>query len=149
MSKSDGFTLIELTVLLVIMVLALGLVGLNINNGQSATGLKAAARELAANLRHARTLAMLERREATLTVDLDSNQYWLDDGSKLRAIDKAIGLKLDTAQKEQLSASQAGFRFFPDGSATGGRVTLNNQASEWRIDINWLTGHVALSTPDV
>ncbi|MDT8406013.1 MAG: GspH/FimT family pseudopilin [Methylococcales bacterium] len=147
MKPAHGFTLLELTVVLVIMVLALGLVGLNINSGQSTTALKAAVRSLTAQLRHARTLAMLERRETTLTLDLEHNEYWLDDGSGAHALDAAIGLTLDTAQQEQYSASQAGFRFFPDGSASGGRITLNNDSGVWHIDISWLTGRIAARMP--
>jgi general secretion pathway protein H len=39
-------------------------------------------------------------------------------------------------------------RFFPDGSATGGRVTLIGQNQTLVVDINWLTGEIKLGDKD-
>ena len=32
--------------------------------------------------------------------------------------------------------------FFPDGSSTGGRITLRSEVSAYRVDVDWLTGQV-------
>ncbi len=31
---------------------------------------------------------------------------------------------------------------FPDGSATGDRISLRTQGVGWRVDVRWLTGEV-------
>ena len=35
-------------------------------------------------------------------------------------------------------------RFFPDGSSTGGRISLIAGEREWQVEIAWLTGEVRL-----
>jgi general secretion pathway protein H len=49
-----------------------------------------------------------------------------------------------TAQTELTGEGAANIRFFPDGSSTGGRVTLERGQTVWKIDINWLTGQIEL-----
>ncbi|MGA7117479.1 MAG: hypothetical protein WBY12_09835 [Hyphomicrobium sp.] len=39
-------------------------------------------------------------------------------------------------------------RFFPDGSSTGGRVTLVAGERKRLLDINWLTGAVIIKDTD-
>jgi general secretion pathway protein H len=38
--------------------------------------------------------------------------------------------------------SDGGFRFFPDGSSTGGDVTLSLHGKQTRLCVDWLTGGV-------
>jgi len=38
--------------------------------------------------------------------------------------------------------------FFPDGSATGGRVTLTASKQKRVVDVNWLTGEVRMGDDD-
>jgi general secretion pathway protein H len=33
-------------------------------------------------------------------------------------------------------------RFFPDGSSTGGRITLRAGQRQWHVNVSWLTGEV-------
>ncbi|MGB8635652.1 MAG: type II secretion system protein GspH, partial [Rhodanobacteraceae bacterium] len=33
-------------------------------------------------------------------------------------------------------------RFYPDGSSTGGRITVIRGQREWHINVSWLTGEV-------
>lgn len=49
----------------------------------------------------------------------------------------------------QLSTAQGlgqSYQFFPDGSASGGNLTITGHGRQWRIDVNWLTGVVQLRT---
>jgi general secretion pathway protein H len=56
-------------------------------------------------------------------------------------------VSIKTAQ-EDLSNGVAKLRFFPDGSATGGRITLEKNKLSQEININWLTGHVSIDFGD-
>ena len=46
--------------------------------------------------------------------------------------------------------SQFGFRptvsirFFPDGSSTGGHISLIEGKTEYRVNVDWLTGRIAI-----
>ena len=40
------------------------------------------------------------------------------------------------------AASEGGFQFFPDGSSTGGEITLSLRGQQEKLCIDWLTGIV-------
>ena len=49
---------------------------------------------------------------------------------------------LFTARSEQLSEKGGAIRFFPDGSSTGGRITLSIDSMRYLVNVDWLTGRV-------
>jgi len=57
---------------------------------------------------------------------------------------KGIDLKLYTAQSEVTSERKGGIRFYPDGSSTGGRITLSAGERKYLVDVDWLTGRVSI-----
>ena len=143
-----GFTLLELLVVLFIMVLGFSVVGINLSSGNDATGLKAAARDMVSALRYARGQALMSHQEATVTVDLSDNSYTVSGRDKVYPIPKAIAVTVVTAQSELTGNGLANLRFFPDGSSTGGRITLEQGKSAWEININWLSGQIKLDETD-
>ena len=105
---------------------------------------KAAARTLAAGLRQAQTMAMATRRDSALTVDLDSREFTVSGDSAIRQLPKALDLKLYTAQSEVTSERRGAIRFYPDGSSTGGRITVSTGERRYLVDVDWLTGRVSI-----
>ncbi len=143
--REKGFSLIELTVVLVIMIAGAALVGPHISAGRETSQLKAAARDLASALRYARGQSLISQKEVYVSIDLDENEYRLSSRDKVYKVAEDIDISLVTAQSEQTGEGQGNIRFFPDGSSTGGRITLmGNNEVEWLVDINWLTGHVQI-----
>jgi general secretion pathway protein H len=143
--KQRGFTLIELIVVLVIVILGFSAIGISISSGNDATETKAAARDIVSALRYARGEALIAHEEITLSFNLEDNSYTLSHRDKVYDIPKAIAVTIVTAQSELTGQGQGSIRFFPDGSATGGRITLERNAIKWQIDINWLTGQIELA----
>ena len=111
----------------------------------SAADLKAAARSLAAGLRAAQSIAMATRRDALLTVDMESREYLTTGEQQAHSIPKSIELKLYTAQTEVTSQQRGSIRFYPDGSSTGGRITVASGERKYLVDVDWLTGRVAIN----
>jgi general secretion pathway protein H len=144
LSCQRGFTLLELTVVLLVVVLGFSVIGLNLSSGNDSTEIKAAARDIVSALRYARGQALMTRQETTVTVDLSDNSYTVSGRDKRFSLPKAINLTVVTAQTELTGEGTANIRFFADGSSTGGRVTLERGQAKWKIDINWLTGQVEL-----
>ena len=55
-------------------------------------------------------------------------------------IEADIAIRLTIAEPERLTPARGAFRFFPDGSSTGGDVLLALRGREARVCVNWLTG---------
>jgi len=141
--REKGFTLLELIIVLFITVLGFSVIGINLSSGNEATKLKAAARDIVSALRFARGQALISHQETTLTIDLANNTYTVSQRDKVYSMPEEIDVTLVTAQSE-INDGLASVRFFPDGSSTGGRITLEWGKAGWRININWLTGQIEL-----
>lgn len=144
-----GFTLLELLVVLTIAVLLLTLVPPLFQGAGSTSELKAAARQLAAGLRSARNDAVMRQREASLMLDLERHRFGVTGTPRQINLPQDIGVELFTAQSELVNEAAAGIRFFPDGSSTGGRITLTTGERAFAIDVDWLTGKVSILSPDL
>lgn len=143
-AKQAGFTLVELLVVMVIMALAYSLAAPMVSTGVAGTELKAAARKLAAGLRKARSEAIAQRRETLLTVDVENRKFQIGSDTKVYQLPPSIGIKLFTAQSELVSESTGSIRFFSDGGSTGGRISLAARDRIYEVDVNWLTGQIAI-----
>ena len=64
------------------------------------------------------------------------------------ALPESMALKLYTAQSELLDSATGGIRFFPDGSSTGGAITVSGPKLAYRVNVDWLTGTVAIVEQD-
>ncbi len=139
--RQQGFTLLEILLVLVLMVMAAGLVLPALLNSGSAQ-IRSAGRMVAAALQRSREYAINQQRPVTLVVDV--NQRLLEIPGQLRARRLAPELILEvfTARSELLDEARAGIRFFPDGSSSGGRITMSAGPVQAYVDVDWLTGQV-------
>lgn len=143
-----GFTLLEILIVLVIGVLLVALVPPLLSGMSGATELRGAARQLAAGLRNARNEAVTRQQEAVLTLDLERRRFGVTGDPREIALPESVALKLYTAQSELLDSATGGIRFFPDGSSTGGSITVSGPKLAYRVNVDWLTGAVAIVEQD-
>ncbi|MDD2759972.1 MAG: GspH/FimT family pseudopilin [Methylomonas sp.] len=143
--KQQGFTLLELIIVLLISVLGFAVVGSNISSGNQATRLKAAARDIASALRYAQGQALMSRKPVSVVIGLGDNSYRISSRSKIYHLDKEIDISLTVAEEEFAEDREGAIRFFGDGSSTGGRIVLEWGNLQQTIDVNWITGGVAIS----
>ncbi len=141
----NGFTLVEVILVLVIGAIMYSLIVSVAFRGSSSADLKAAARTVAAGLRQAQTIAMTTRRDTSLTIDLDSREFTVSGDQTIRQLPKDLDLKLFTAQSEVTSERRGAIRFYADGSSTGGRVTVASGERKYLVDVDWLTGRVSIA----
>ena len=142
--RPGGFTLIVSMLVLVIGVAAYLLILAVPMRGASSADLKAAARSLAAGLRQAQTIAMSTKRDTALTLDLDTREFTVSGDETIRQVARELELKLYTAQSEVTSDKRGAIRFYPDGSSTGGRITVASGERKYLVDVDWLTGRVEI-----
>jgi len=142
--NARGVTLIELLVVLSIMAVMAALVVPNLLGGVSTGELKGATREIAAGLRLARTEALATRQETRVLLDLEQRSFQVERDARIHVLPKQIEMKLFTAQSDLVSDKVGAIRFFPDGGSNGGRVTLAAGERKFDVDVDWLTGRVAI-----
>ena len=143
--RSSGFTLVEMAVVLAVMGVLLGVVLTQARPRLAAAQPHAAAVELAASLREARAWAIRTGREVSFNLDLDAGHYQFAD-QPAHAMPSGIGLGFLGVARGVDEGSNTGRLFFaPDGSASGGTITLTARGQREVIRVNWLNGLVTLA----
>ena len=141
---SAGFTLLEIIVVLAIGAIIYALILSAPLGKASAADLKAAARTVASGLRQAQSTAMATRKDALLTIDVESREFVTSLEPAPRKLPDNVELKLYAAQSEVTSERRGSIRFYPDGSSTGGRITVASGERKYLVDVDWLTGRVSI-----
>ncbi len=142
--RQRGFTLVELLVVLLIMGMLLTLAPAAFQRVMPGMQLKAAAREVAAVFREARSLAIRDNRETTVVIDTEARAYRLSAAKRAHQLDKSLGVELITAVSERLDQAAGRIRFFPDGTSTGGRVKFSCGERAYYVVVDWLSGRVRI-----
>lgn len=143
-ARPHGLTLLELLIVIALMAIVAGMVIPMFGEPVSTSELRSSARQLAAGLRLARSEALSERRETFLVIDVAGKRFKVDRDAQAHSLPAKIELKLYTAQNDLVSDSVGSIRFFPDGGSNGGRITVASGARKFDVDVDWLTGRVAI-----
>ena len=140
---SSGFSLLELLVALTLvsLLLAVAVPALVVPPGVQ---LRSAADLVATGRRQARLTAIREQRPVALVRDVDARARQGEGLRKVRTLPDDVRLELFTAQRELVGAKRGGIRFYPDGTSTGGRVTLTREGLRVEVDVEWLTGRIRI-----
>jgi general secretion pathway protein H len=109
--------------------------------------LKSSARTVAIALKRARNAAIAGHTETPLTFNLEARTLTQAGDPKPVQLPPQLEMQLYTVEKELTSEKVAAIRFYPDGSSTGGRVTLAQGERKFEIDVDWLTGRVRINQP--
>ena len=136
-----GFTLVELVVVLALLALAYGLAAPALVRTVAGGELRIAARELTLALNQARAGAVVGGAPWRFTVDGLAGAYSFAQTRRALPLGMTIAAAVPDALRS--SAHVAAIDFFPDGSSTGGRVTLSaRDGGRSAVSVDWLTGRV-------
>ncbi len=141
--RANGFTLIELMAVIVLLALAMTAVTFSFSKSLQSAKIRGASRDLVAALRYTRGQAIVKGKQEVLLLNLDDNSYNAPGKNSIK-LPKGMGLRLTTAESELTGGNSGGIRFFPDGSSTGGHISVFQGQREWRVNVAWLTGDIAL-----
>lgn len=140
--RVPGFTLAETLVVLVIIGLVLALVPPLLTKGMPSLRLKNAVRDVSSGLRLARTEALRRGTQTVFELDTEARLLRVPAAGKQRELPQDIVVRVTTVEEEIVDESTAAFRFFPDGSATGGNIMLSVGDLGFRVTVDWLTGRI-------
>jgi len=148
-SKRDGFTLIELIIVLFLIGIIAGLAGLYIGKDTGSLELKKFTKEVSTVMRYARSHAVSEKKIYCLVIDKDERMLRLysedtDYTNVTLVIDNEIPEELQIGLQGR--NSEASFvEFFPGGSTTGGVIEIENmKGSRFLIMVNRITGKLIM-----
>ena len=137
-----GFTLLELLVGLGILAMVLAVIAPIANRTRASMELRSTAFDIASSMRNARAAAQTSNAEQALVIDVSSRLLWTEGQSLRKALPRRFGMTLDLPVAERVSSNAGRMRFFPDGSASGGKVVLREGGRIATVFVNWLNGDV-------
>jgi general secretion pathway protein H len=140
----QGFTLLELMVVIGILALAVAIVAPSLNRARLSLTVRSAAYELAAGLRAARAAAQSGNRVEIVTLDLSRRGYWAEGVVARRTFPANVAVELAVPESERLGPAAGRVRFFPDGSASGASVVLSDGRRAASVLVDWLNGDVRI-----
>lgn len=143
-SHDAGFTLLEMLVVVGIVALVIAVVAPLAGRTRSGMELRATAFAIATDMRDARTAAQRTNSEQAMVIDVGARQMWTGQAPR-KALSRAFGMSLDVPHAERVSGSAGRMRFFPDGSASGGKVLLRQAGRVATVSVNWLNGDVQVA----
>ena len=104
--------------------------------------LHAIADDFAGTMRRLRSHAVVSGTEASLLLDPASRSYVTVPGGPRVAFPDQVEAVDVSSNTPLLKGRVAQFRFFPDGTATGGTVVLHDGPRVAAVRVDWLTGRV-------
>lgn len=140
-SRARGFTLLEMLAVILLIGIAVAAVSISVTQGLASARVRAASSELAGALRATRAQAIVRGQEQNFDVDTHANTYRDVKQNDVR-LPKGMRVSITSAKQDQPNDHTGRIRFFPDGSSTGGRITLQSGKRQWHVNVSWLTGEV-------
>lgn len=168
---NQGFTLMELLVVLIIISLMTVLVAPNLAGSLSGMNLKTAAKKISAALRYAQSRAISEKVTCTACFDFEKSMLFIltvagspdeidpklsdpklsdkdtakTEKPKTYSLPDGIRLEKCVSQKGEFDSGIFKIDFFPGGGNTGGDVILvDDREKKCKISVDFITGGVKL-----
>ncbi|WP_298718567.1 GspH/FimT family pseudopilin [uncultured Oceanisphaera sp.] len=136
----DGFTLLELLVVLTLASLMLAVAMPRFAALLPGAELKSYSRQTAALLRLARSQAIATGDEVRVDLDPAARHSRMTGRQKVSLWPERITVSFNGLADN----SDTGPVFYPDGSASGGTLHISGNGRHYQIEVNWLTGRISL-----
>jgi len=143
----NGFTLVELLVALGLLALLTAVAVPMLSGRPGGAELHARAQAIADGLNRTRGAAIATNRPAAFELDLGARSFRAAGDTRAGRIPPGFAVSAVSARSETGADGRTRFRFFPDGSASGGRIVLSGATGRREIAIDWLTGGVRIADP--
>ena len=141
--KKNGFTLLEIIIVLSLVTLILGLSAFFFAGYLPSSKFDAAGRELAGTIRQARSLARLNSERRTVMIDMDNRTYGME-GQGQKAFPPDVRISVIDAEAGERAHGIYPIVFNPSGGMEGGTILLSRGKKVIRIEMDPITGATLL-----
>ena len=141
--RARGVSLIEIIIVIVLIAVMSLLAAAAMSGGLKGMQLRSAAKEIASQLRYARTRAITTGQTQHFVIDPAAHAWRAAD--RHGDIPDTLRVSFTGARELRPAPGEGAILFFPDGASTGGRVQLARESAAWNVDVAWLTGEVKLA----
>ena len=139
-----GFTLLELLVVVALLAMAVGLVAVAVSSGIHGVRERNVQMHMCNALQRARVKAMNTRSNIRFVID-GRERVFFYEGGDVNRIPETV--QIEGERLQTYSPSSTGLTFYPDGSSSGGFLTLSPRTGAlYEVEIDRVFGLVALTT---
>ena len=100
---------------------------------------------LGATLRSGHVRSMSTHAETSVLFDFETKRYQASWNTVMGSLPADYTYTFTSAKVESSAGRTAGFRFYPDGTSTGGRIAMVGEYGRYEIDLEWLTSEVSVN----
>jgi len=145
LSRDQGFTLLELLIVVVLLAMVLAVSYPSLTRGSTALHLRATGRDILSTFRYARERAVTEQAGMVLTVDREKQTLVLSDsyrdGSRKYTLPEDVKIQRIALGGTEVLEGPLVVRFLPNGSSDNAEIVLrSNTGSFLRIVSDPITG---------
>ena len=144
-SSQDGFTLIELVVVIALLALVATIAAPAASRLIDLSSPSDDIERLATALRQARIAAIVGGRPRHVIIDPARRQW--RHGKDVGTFDSVASITTTMPPVGRRENGMSSIVFLPNGSATGGSIALGYGPRRRIVTIDWLTGNVAITGP--
>jgi general secretion pathway protein H len=141
--KNNGFTILELIIVLFLITLILGLSTLFFANILPSNRFNATIRDISATIRYARSLSQIHGENQTITINLDSKKYGIE-GHSTKDIPSDINIKVIDPLSGEIQKGEYQLILHAFDGIEGGTIVLWNQKKTASIQIDPVVGSVVI-----
>ena len=138
--RSEGFTLVELIVVLAILAGLAALVAPSFSRTVASARVRTAASDVRSTFARARALAVASARERSAVFDLSRGEFGVDNEAA-RLLPDTIRIEAVLPGGDRQDRGNVRFRFFPDGGGEAAEISVTAQdGGALRVTVDPLTG---------
>lgn len=138
----NGFTLLELLVVMVLATLVMALVPASFSSMFPHAERESEVRQFVSALRSARGIAIRDKEDVSLKLDLENHRYYLPGDEQIRQLPDNFHFLYIPSFNRPADKAAVIIRFYADGSSTGGVIEMKSEEETYLVTIDWLTGKV-------